>query len=375
MATPANFQYVTDRFDEKSLVDYVAVNMFTVCSDWLNWNTAWWRGLDSTGTHLKWGMMLWDNDATFGHYINYTGIPNTTPTAAPCDPETLNGNSDPDDFIGILLKLRTNPTFDNYYKTRLLDLWNTTFSCDYMIPMLDSTVALIDPEMTAHAARWNGTYTEWQTNVQILRNFIIDRCSTLTTGFMGCYNMTGPYDLTVTADPINAGYVNLNSLSLTNLPWTGTYFGNVTTNLQAVADTMYSFVNWTSSTQNFSPNAAAAVSSINLNGTDTIVAHFLTTGLEHYDANVPTVAAYPSVFNSSTTIEFNLKESEQVSMKLYSIQGIELATIIDAGKNYPAGHHAVNLDLSKSHLSSGMYLVNFTTGDFKKSIKLIYSPN
>ena len=192
---------------------------------------------------------------------------------------------------------------------------------------------------------------------------------------MGCYNMTGPYELTVTADPLNAGYVNLNSLSLTNLPWTGTYFGNVTTNLQAVADSGYSFVNWTSGTQNFAPNAASIQSSVNLNGTDTIVAHFLTTGLEHYDANVPTVAAYPSVFNSSTTIEFNLKESEQVSMKLYSVQGIELANIIDAGKNYPAGHHAVNLDLSKSHLSSGMYLLNFTTGDFKKSIKLIYSPN
>ena len=44
MTVPANFQYVTDRLDVNSLVDYVLTNMFTVCSDWLNWNTAWWRG-------------------------------------------------------------------------------------------------------------------------------------------------------------------------------------------------------------------------------------------------------------------------------------------------------------------------------------------
>ena len=35
-----------DFFDTKSLVDYYAANMFTVCSDWLNWNTGWWRGTD-----------------------------------------------------------------------------------------------------------------------------------------------------------------------------------------------------------------------------------------------------------------------------------------------------------------------------------------
>ncbi|MFM7901378.1 MAG: CotH kinase family protein, partial [Bacteroidota bacterium] len=50
MNDPAAFQYVMDRYDATSLVDYVLVNSFTVCSDWLNYNTGWWRGLDSTGS-------------------------------------------------------------------------------------------------------------------------------------------------------------------------------------------------------------------------------------------------------------------------------------------------------------------------------------
>ena len=28
-------------------------------------------------------------DATFGHYINYTGIPDESANADPCDPESL----------------------------------------------------------------------------------------------------------------------------------------------------------------------------------------------------------------------------------------------------------------------------------------------
>ncbi|MEN9332154.1 MAG: hypothetical protein RLZZ94_1244 [Bacteroidota bacterium] len=89
MANPTNYNYVMNRYDASSLVDYVITNAVTVCSDWLNYNTGWWRGLDSTQQHLKWGYILWDNDATFGHYINYTGIPNTSYTADPCDVEAL----------------------------------------------------------------------------------------------------------------------------------------------------------------------------------------------------------------------------------------------------------------------------------------------
>lgn len=48
---PAVWDNITSKLDVKSLVDYVLVNSITVCSDWLNYNTGWWRGLDSSGTH------------------------------------------------------------------------------------------------------------------------------------------------------------------------------------------------------------------------------------------------------------------------------------------------------------------------------------
>jgi hypothetical protein len=41
------------------------------------------------GDALRWRYALWDNDATFGHYINYTGVPDDSPAADPCNAENL----------------------------------------------------------------------------------------------------------------------------------------------------------------------------------------------------------------------------------------------------------------------------------------------
>ena len=40
-----------------------------------------------------------------------------------------------------------------------------------MIAVLDSMIAVIDPEMPRQIAKWGGTYAGWQNNVTDLRNF------------------------------------------------------------------------------------------------------------------------------------------------------------------------------------------------------------
>lgn len=372
MSNQATYNYVADRLDVKSLVDYVAINMFTVCSDWLNWNTCWWRGIDSTQSQLKWKYQLWDNDATFGHYINYTNIPNTNYNALPCDPQTINGSNDPDDHIGVLLKLRQNTDFNQYYITRMIDLWNTTFSCDNILPKFDSTVAVIDPEMAQHATRWTGTYTEWQTNVAALRSFIVNRCAALSTGFMSCYNLTGPYNLTVTADPIGAGNVKLNSLLLSALPWSGTYFGNIQTLLEAQPIGNASFVNWSANSQVFNPSATSISSNVMLNGTDSIVAHFLLTSIDENPDSYIGLNASPSVTNGESNIKFSLPHSGSVAINLYSATGKLIAPIMN-NANQPQGTYSLNVNFADMNLASGMYFVKLDAGKNVKSVKLVYN--
>ena len=86
MTDPVNYDYVKSQFNTGSLIDYFILNSYIVNADWLNWNTAWWHGLNEDGDKKKWRYVLWDMDNTFDHGANYTGMPNTDPDA---DPTTL----------------------------------------------------------------------------------------------------------------------------------------------------------------------------------------------------------------------------------------------------------------------------------------------
>ncbi len=85
MSQPENYTIAEDSLNMLSIIDYFLINQATVASDWLNYNTGWWRGLNPEGGHKKWGYILWDLDATFDYYINYTGIPNEEADASLCD--------------------------------------------------------------------------------------------------------------------------------------------------------------------------------------------------------------------------------------------------------------------------------------------------
>lgn len=379
MADSAKFSYVTDRLDVTSLADYVLLNGFTVCSDWLNYNTGWWRGLDSTGQHLRWGYTLWDNDATFAFYINYTGIPDTSATALPCDPETLtSGGSDPERHIRVLNRLLKNPGFKNWYNNRQVDLSNSVFSCENMLHQLDSIIAVLAPEMPLHAARWDGTFEEWQENAARMRDFIVRRCEAWPQGMVDCYSLTGPFDVTFTEEGIGTGTLQLNTLKINQLPWTGQFFGNLETHLTAIPDSSFTFEKWTATNPNFLPNTTDQAVKITFLGADTIVAHFSkvsaigepTAGLTE-----PTLYAWPTVFSSETDIRFELPEAAQVSMKLRSMNGQEVATLIQPSQKMSAGEYSVKLNLAATRLPAGLYVIEFLAAGSKPiALKIVYQP-
>jgi hypothetical protein len=276
MSNPFIYQAIASQYDVTSLVDYVIINSYVVCSDWMNWNVGWWRGLNPEGSHRKWAYILWDEDATFGHYINYTGIPAQTPTASPCYPEGLTQSwQDPEGHIAVLNKLRENAEFDQYYISRYIDLLNTTFTNDYMINLLDSMAAVIAPEMPQHVAKWGGSVTQWQSNVQRIRNFIQARNSIMDAGLKECWDLTGPYDIVVDAQPEGVGKVKINSLELSQFPWRGDYFGGVDVKLQAIETSpYYEFDRWVLKNHQVTPADSLLDVRVSLTQGDSILALF-----------------------------------------------------------------------------------------------------
>ncbi len=275
MSIQANFDVVDSLLDVKSFADYFILNSFVVNKDWLDRNTGWWRGLNPDGEARKWRYALFDFDATFGHYTNHTGIPDESASAAPCFPEIL-GNPGSQGHTDMLIHLRQNPDFNDYFINRYIDLTNTVLSCENMQALLDRLVEDIEPEMARHFTRWgSGTVTQWEQNVQALRDFIDARCVSISNGMTGCYNLQGPYNLTITVNPLGAGVVTYNSTLLPFYPWTGTAYGNVNTTLRAESImTEYMFDRWEISLSTPVPGSRDSLITVDFVGNDRVIAHF-----------------------------------------------------------------------------------------------------
>ncbi len=76
---------------------------------------------------------------------------------------------------------------------------------------------------------------------------------------------------------------------------------------------------------------------------------------------------YPNPFNPSTTIVFDLPEKSFVTLKLYSITGEEVRTIV----NEEMGMGRYHFLIDGNNLSSGVYLLKMMSNNFLSSKKII----
>jgi hypothetical protein len=277
MADPANYAYVSERLDVESLLDYIILHSHNVSADWLNWNTAWWRGRDPDGGAQRWRYILWDEDATYGHYINYTFIPDQGPTADPCNIELISPETDFEGHLTIFARLFENPDFFALYINRYADLTNTYLGCDFMLELLDSMVDRIRPEMPRQIARWGGTMEGWELNVEELRNFMLTRCTIISDGMIDCYEddgITGPFELVINVAPEGAGRVRANTVEGLTYPWMATYYGGIEIELEALANPNHEFVYWEVANNIFAPDEFQAAIQMSLTSNDDITAYF-----------------------------------------------------------------------------------------------------
>ena len=76
---------------------------------------------------------------------------------------------------------------------------------------------------------------------------------------------------------------------------------------------------------------------------------------------------YPNPFNPTTTIAFELRDAGLVSLRIFDVQGRQVACLNDG--HLSAGKHEFAFDASR--LSSGMYFAKIEAGDFKQTRKLL----
>jgi hypothetical protein len=76
---------------------------------------------------------------------------------------------------------------------------------------------------------------------------------------------------------------------------------------------------------------------------------------------------YPNPFNPATVIRYHLKASGLTQLKIYDLLGREVATLVN--KQQMAGRYSV--EFNASHLASGLYIYQLTSGSFVGTKKLL----
>lgn len=412
---PAVYKKITDQLDVTSLTDYLITNSVSVCSDWLNYNVGWWRGKNPAGQHQKWGFQLWDNDATFGYYVNYTGIPDTSAKGAkPCDIEILKDSVDiyiepfiakdtvnfggqvflPGDtiFAGgffkefpdvnkhmmVFDKLMKNNNFRQYYLTRYTDLIHTVFSKQNMLSYFDSVYQQIKPEMPRHIQKWGGTMTEWENNVSKLRHYIAQRCDYLSGAMKSCYELTGPYDVTFDVKGTTKAAIGINSqtISAAAMPYTTKLYGGIPNVISGTtSDAALQFGSWTSAQNSFIDNDKNANAQLQLTKNEQITANFVKAIISTEDIKtlpqIATAKVYPTVFTAQLTVEYELPQDAQVHVTLYDLAGKIVAQANEFTPQHSAGKYTMRLDFGAQSLSDGLYLVEFQADKFRQTFKVI----
>jgi hypothetical protein len=373
MTNQPAYNYVKSKLSFSNFIDYCIYNTYIVNTDWINWNTFWWRGNNPNGGHKKWHYALWDQDNTWNLGQNYSGWQTTTFTADPCDLANNFQNAGPNmGSMDVLTALMTNAEFKQLYISRYADLMNGHLSCDSVQNFLQNYIDIITPEMPKQIARWTGSMAGWQTNLQLIKDQIDGRCAYIAGSIVDCYDVTGPYNLTVIVEPAGSGKVIIGTVTPQAYPYDGTYFGTVNLHIEEVANPDYVFGYWIpGNSTTLTPNFLSDTLSLLLTGNDTLIAHFkywpLINSTEDIDGF--SYAIFPNITNDNVVVDYKNLKANDVSCKIFSLTGNEL---YDISNQFNNNDGRIIINFKDINLSTGMYFIEMKSGTFRKTSKVIF---
>jgi hypothetical protein len=262
--------------------------------------------------------------------------------------------------------------FRELYYSRQADLYNTVYSCENMNKTLDRMLAVIEPEMPKQIERWGGTLAEWKANVKNLRAFVNKRCEYLSKGMTSCFDVSGPYNLTVDCKPKGIADMKINTIDVPDFPWTGKYFGGMSNNLQAFVKENktdeYRFSHWQSKSGTIvSPDNQNSKIGIKLSKDDTLIAVFTLINSTE-DTNLPFsyYNVHPNPTSDFIIIDYYLNDYENICFELFTILGEKVKNIEVEYSSKTAGKHSLTIDTKSQKIDAGIYFLKMRVNNLGK---------
>jgi hypothetical protein len=269
MAVESSYQFVVDRYlDIPNFIDYNLAVLYFQNFD--IGNVKSWRPRTSRG-RFRWmvydqdyGFNLWPSNvyvaAMARDYADYANMF----AFATAGTGTSTGWPNAGGRTLLLRRLLANPGFKERFILRCADLLNSAFREDRVESMVGELASVIRPELPAHLQRWSWPELQkrgygapyqpefqpfngatWETNLQVLVEFARDRARSVRQDCQQFFELNGGQGtLRVDVEPAGSGSIQLNSLSLTQFPWQGIYFNDLTNVLVAIAKPGFRFQGW-----------------------------------------------------------------------------------------------------------------------------------
>ncbi|MBN1888629.1 MAG: CotH kinase family protein [Thermoflexales bacterium] len=235
LADPANYAYVQTQVDIPAFIDYNILQIYAANVDWPHHNVHQFRPRVQGG---RWHWVFWDSDHGFGMDGRSTVRSDMMRRLLEFNHPQTGGRD-----VLLLRKLLKNPVFLERFLVRMADLLNTTLSPSSVIAHIDALAAELEPDMAYESLRWS-SLTDWESNVQQLRDFARRRPDYVRQHALECFDLDGLQPLRLAPPAEGQGYVAVNDVVLEELPWQGVYFQGLPLVLNAVPAAGYRFAGW-----------------------------------------------------------------------------------------------------------------------------------
>ncbi len=234
---PASFVFIDKHIDVQEYINYLVTEIYYANTDWPGNNIKFWRQRSTNG---KFRWILWDLDFGFGLYswLSYSTHPTLYFATDPDEVEWPNPNWS---TLHIRMVLQ-NPVFRSRFIQTMLTAINTTFKPSRVIDVIDSFQQRISVEMPYHKQRWGGSISDWNYEVQRMRNFAMERNPYMIEHTADFFGLSDKIKIIVGANPSNASSFNFNGVTTDEVDVT--YFKGVPYDLKPIAKRGFAFKEW-----------------------------------------------------------------------------------------------------------------------------------
>jgi hypothetical protein len=152
MTDPANYEYLCQKIDMDSLIDWMIIQGYSANGD-VEQNLRYFR---STENGNRWQYAMYDLDWAFYERVPFSNMFSDSVWQ----------------YKMLTRNIIKNPTFRQRFLERCQEVLETTLSTENVLKRIDELESILDPEVKRDRARWGYNYNGWKGFVQSLRNFI-----------------------------------------------------------------------------------------------------------------------------------------------------------------------------------------------------------